>query len=250
MGLADWVVTEAGFGADLGAEKFFDIKCRRAGISPSAVVLVATPRAISYHGGFENLRAHIENLRLFGVPVVIALNRVQEAAAGEVEKIREFADSMNARFAVCDGWGLGGAGAKDLALAVMEACRMHSEMKLLYSDDLGLLEKARLVAQKIYRARDIAPAPEVIEKLARFSAAGFGRLPVCIAKTPASLSHDPKILGAPDGYDFPLRDAFLYAGAGMVVITAGSIMRMPGLPENPAAENIGLDKDGEIKGLF
>ncbi|MCL2749121.1 MAG: formate--tetrahydrofolate ligase [Alphaproteobacteria bacterium] len=250
LGLADYVVTEAGFGADLGAEKFFDIKCRKAGLSPDAVVIVATMRAIKYHGGLDNLRVHVENMQMYGVPVVIALNRASETTAEEEKQISEFAAQMNVEFALISAWELGGAGAKDLAEEVISATNKKSKMQLLYDDDMPLLEKTRVIAQKIYRVKDIILSETVLEKVARFEVAGFGKLPVCIAKTPLSLSHDAKLLGAPHDYEFPLQDAFLYSGAGMVVLTAGTIMRMPGLPEHPAAENIGLDADGEIIGLF
>ncbi|MCL2017478.1 MAG: formate--tetrahydrofolate ligase [Alphaproteobacteria bacterium] len=250
LGLADYVVTEAGFGADLGAEKFFDIKCRKANLSPSAIVIVATMRAIKHHGGFDNLRAHIENMKHYGAPVVIALNRASETTEEELNQLSEFTKSMDVPMEVYRGWEDGGKGVEALGRAVINACNISSQINLLYPDEVPLLVKARTIAQKIYGADDVSASDVVIDKLLRFEQNGFGHLPVCIAKTPASFSHDPKLLGAPKEYMFPLVDAFLYAGAGMVVVTAGTIMRMPGLPEHPAAENIGLDEYGEIKGLF
>lgn len=250
LGLADYVVTEAGFGADLGGEKFFNIKCRKSGLRPDAVVLVATMRAIRAHGGFDNLRAHVENMRKYGAPVILALNRTGEASPEDLAEFEKFASTMNVPWAPCDAWGRGSVASEELAQKALDACGQASDVKLLYPDDMPLIEKVRTVAREIYRAGDIAPSDAVLEKLERFAAAGFGNLPVCIAKTPASLSHDAKLLGAPAGYEFPLQDAFLYAGAGMIVVTAGTVMRMPGLPERPAAENIDIDESGEITGLF
>ncbi|MDR3208295.1 MAG: formate--tetrahydrofolate ligase [Rickettsiales bacterium] len=240
LGLADYAVTEAGFGADLGGEKFIDIKCRKSGLAPDAAVIVATMRAIREHG-LDNLRIHIENMRGFGVPAVIALNRMSEASDADIAELKRFAENMGVGMELFRGWEDGGAGSENLARAAMGLCGQPSEMKLLYGDETPLLEKARTIARKIYRAADIAPSEAALRKLARFEEAGFGKLPVCVAKTPLKLNF---------GDIFPLDDAFLYAGAGMVVITAGAIMRMPGLPEHPAAENIRIGLSGEITGLF
>jgi formate--tetrahydrofolate ligase len=251
MHSADYVVTEAGFGSDMGGEKFFDIKCRKAGLSPSAVVIVATMRSINYNGGFENLGAHIENMKQFGAPVVVALNRANETTPEDMRAVSEFTESRGVQTILFRGWEDGGAGSTDLAESVIKlADGFNGKTTLLYPDDMPLADKAQTVAQKVYGADDIELSELAAEKLKKFTSAGFGNLPVCIAKTPASLSHDAKILGAPQGYKFPITDAFLYSGAGMVVLTAGTIMRMPGLPEHPAAEHIDIDANGEIVGLF
>lgn len=267
LGLADYVVTEAGFGSDLGAEKFLDIKCRLAGLKPAAVVVVATVRALKMHGGvskkdltaenlqalrtgFENLRVHVENMRLFGVPVVVAVNKFKTDTAAETAELLELVKGLGVRAAVSDGWARGGAGVEDLAGLVVEAAQEPSHFELLYPDELSLEDKIRCVAARIYRAKEVSFVPEVLQKLKEYAAQGYGRLPVCIAKTQNSLSHDKNLLGAPKDYVLPIRDVSLSAGAGFVVAYAGDILTMPGLPQMPAAEAIDVDENGVISGLF
>lgn len=267
LGLADYVVTEAGFGSDLGAEKFLDIKCRLAGLKPAAVVVVATVRALKMHGGvskkdltaenlqalctgFENLRVHVENMRLFGVPVVVAVNKFKTDTAAETAELLELVKGLGARAAVSDGWARGGAAVEDLAELVVEAAQEPSHFELLYPDELSPEDKIRCVAARIYRAKEVSFVPEVLQKLKEYAAQGYGRLPVCIAKTQNSLSHDKNLLGAPKDYVLPIRDVSLSAGAGFVVAYAGDILTMPGLPQMPAAEAIDVDENGVISGLF
>ena len=264
----DYVVTEAGFAADLGAEKFFDIKCRKAGLEPSAVVLVATVRALKMHGGvrkadlaepdvravrkgLENLAVHIENIMRFGVPLVVAVNAFSGDTGDETEAIQEFCARRGVRAVVSHGWAEGGAGTQDLARAVIELCgNARPEFRLLYPDGMSLREKIETIARELYRAGTVEFEPSALRKLQRFSDEGYGSLPVCIAKTQNSISHNPKLLGAPCNYAFPVRDAQLYAGAGFVVALAGDITTMPGLPKVPAAADIDIDDDGVISGLF
>jgi formate--tetrahydrofolate ligase len=266
--LADYVVTEAGFGADLGAEKFFDIKCRKAGFKPAATVLVATVRALKMHGGvakadlaaenipaleagLANLARHIANLRKFGMPVVVAINRFDTDTRDElafVEKAvaREFA----VRTVVCDHWARGGAGAEGLARVVAElADSGEAKFRPLYRDEMSLWEKTRTIAQEIYGAADIAAEASVRAKFDELESAGWGRLPVCVAKTQYSFSDDPSLMGAPSGHIPRIRDVRLRAGAGFVVVLMGDIRTMPGLPRIPAAEQIRV-VNGEIDGLF
>lgn len=267
LGLADYVVTEAGFGSDLGAEKFLDIKCRLAGIKPSAVVVVATVRALKMHGGvakkdltvenlsalrtgFENLRVHVENMRLFGVPVVVAVNQFKTDTAAETAELLELVKGLGVRTAVSDGWARGGAGVEGLAELVVEAVQEPSHFELLYPDELSLEDKIRRVAVRMYRAKEVLFAPEALQKLKEYAAQGYGRFPVCIAKTQNSLSHDKNLLGAPKDYVLPIRDVSLSAGAGFVVAFAGDILTMPGLPQMSAAEAIDVDENGVISGLF
>ncbi|MCW5713548.1 MAG: formate--tetrahydrofolate ligase [Bauldia sp.] len=265
--LADYVVTEAGFGADLGAEKFFDIKCRQAGLRPAASVVVATIRALKMHGGvalpelkaenlnalragFANLARHVENVRRFGVPVVVAVNEFATDTAAEVALVRELASGIGVEAIRCTHFADGGAGAEALAEAVAAlADGGTADFRPLYPDDMPLLDKVRAVATAIYGAADIAPDPKVTERLQRLEMMGFGRLPVCIAKTQYSFSTDPDRKGAPSGHVLPLREARLSAGAGFVVVLAGEIMTMPGLPRIPAANGFGLDQDGRIVGF-
>jgi formate--tetrahydrofolate ligase len=269
LGLADIVVTEAGFGADLGAEKFLDIKCRQAGLSPSAAVVVATIRALKMHGGvpradlapedlaalengFANLARHVENLRGFGLSVVVAVNHFGSDTASEHAHL---ADLCRERLAVeaitCRHWADGAAGAEALAHHVAALCDEGSaDLRLLYPDDMPLAEKIRTIATRIYGAADIALDPRAAARLLAFEAAGHGRLPVCMAKTQYSFSTDPTRTGAPSGHVVKVRDARLSAGAGFVVAICGEIMTMPGLPRVPAAEAIGLDGEGRVEGLF
>ena len=265
--LADYVVTEAGFGADLGAEKFLDIKCRKAGLTPSAVVLVATIRALKMHGGISkddlktpnpeavrkgavNLERHIENLRKFGLPVVVAINHFVADTEEEIAVVKEISSQKGADAVLCQGWAKGGEGMADLARKVVGLCEEHSAFKFLYEDELPLKDKIEKIAKEIYRADAIEWEAGTLSKLKKYTEQGFGNLPVCMAKTQYSFSHDPKLLGAPVGFNFPIRDVRLYAGAGFVVAYAGEIMTMPGLPKEPAANFIDVDNNGLISGLF
>jgi formate--tetrahydrofolate ligase len=265
--LADYVVTEAGFGADLGAEKFFDIKCRQAGLQPAATVVVATIRALKMHGGvaladlrgedlaalsrgFENLARHVGNLRRFGVPVVVAVNEFASDTDAEIALLQGLAAGIGVEAIRCTHFTEGGAGARKLAEAVAAlADGGTADFRPLYPDDMPLLDKVRTVATEIYGAADIAPHPRVTERLHRFEALGFGHLPVCIAKTQYSFSTDPDMKGAPSGHVLRLREARLSAGAGFVVVLAGEIMTMPGLPRVPAASGFGLGEGGQIIGF-
>jgi formate--tetrahydrofolate ligase len=268
LAYADVVVTEAGFGADLGAEKFLHIKCRQAGLAPDCVVIVATVRALKMHGGVAkaalgredaaaarhgaaNLVRHIENMGRFGLPVVVALNRFDSDTPAELAAVRETVASVGAEAHLCTHWSDGSAGAETLAEAV--AARLGSgpaTVTPLYPAEMRLAEKIRAIATHIYRAADVAIAPAAAKRLAGFEAAGFGHLPVCIAKTPYSFSADPALVGAPEGHVLPVREVRLAAGAGFVVALAGDVMTMPGLPRVPAAETITLNDTGEIEGLF
>ncbi|MDH7970881.1 formate--tetrahydrofolate ligase [Sphingomonas sp. AR_OL41] len=267
LGLADYVVTEAGFGADLGAEKFFDIKCRQAGLTPAAVVLVATVRALKMNGGVAkadlarpddeavrrggvNLSRHIENIRQFGLPVVVAINRFDGDTEEEFQVVREIAAAQATEAVLCTHWADGGAGAEALARHVADLCDHGApQFAPLYGDDMPLFEKINSVATRIYRADAAVAEPSIHRQLARWEAAGFGHLPVCMAKTQYSFSSDPTKLGAPTGHVVDVREVRLSAGAGFVVAICGEIMTMPGLPRVPAAENIRL-VDGVVEGLF
>ncbi len=264
--LADYVVTEAGFGADLGAEKFFDIKCRQAGLQPAAAVIVATARALKMNGGVAkadlgredaeavergvvNLVRHIENVHQFGVPVVVAVNHFAGDSDAEFAVIAEAAEAHGVRAISCRHWAEGGAGAEKLAHAVAELAKAHAQFAPIYDDDLPLFAKIDTVAQRIYRAERAVAEPRVHAQLARWEAAGHGRLPVCIAKTPYSFSTDPAVLGAPMGHVLDVREVRLAAGAGFVIAICGEVQTMPGLPRVPAAERVRLDADGLVQGL-
>ena len=267
LSLADYVVTEAGFGADLGAEKFFDIKCRQAGLKPDAAVIVATVRALKMNGGVAkadlgredveavrrgvaNLIRHIENVRQFGVASVVAINHFVTDTDGETAVIEEAARAHGTRAIRCTHWAAGGAGAAELAEAVVAiADGSPSQFAPLYDDALPLFDKIATVANSIYRAGETVAEPAVHRQLAAWEAAGYGRFPVCIAKTQYSFSSDPTLLGAPTGHVLAVRDVRLSAGAGFVVAICGDINTMPGLPRVPAAEHIGIDADGLISGL-
>ena len=268
LNLADVVVTEAGFGADLGGEKFLDIKCRQAGLKPAVSVVVATIRALKMHGGVAkdalgtqdvaavlngaaNLLRHVENMRKFGLPVVVALNHFTSDTPEEVQALTDLLAPLGVTLVPCTHWAEGAAGALDLARAV-NACigEASADFAPIYADSLGIAEKIETVAREIYGAAGIELAPAAAKRLAAIEAAGFGHLPVCIAKTQYSFSADPKLLGAPSGHYLPVREVRLAAGAGFVVVLAGTIMTMPGLPRVPAAERIGLDEQGRIIGLF
>src|SRR5438477_834603 len=266
--LADYVVTEAGFGADLGAEKFFDIKCRKAGLKPDAAVIVATVRALKMHGGvardglkeenvaalekgFANLKRHLENLRGFGVPAVVSVNRFSADSEAELGRLKELCAKEGVEAIVADHWAYGGEGAADLARAVVKlADSGKAEFKLLYPDEMPLRDKIKTIAQKIYRARDIACEAAVESRLAELQKGGFGNFPVCIAKTQYSFTTDPNAKGAPTDHVLGVREIRLSAGAEFVVAVCGEIMPRPGLPRVPAANNIDLAEDGRITGLF
>ena len=265
--LADYCITEAGFGSDLGAEKFFDIKCRYAGLKPSAVVLVATCRALKYNGGVPkaetanenldalkvgivNLGAHIENMRKYGVPVVVAINRFLTDSKAELDFIKEYCIEKGADFALSDVFANGGDGGIELANKVVEACEKPSDFKLLYHDTMTIREKIDTIAREIYRADSVNFTASAEKAMKEISALGGDRLPVCIAKTQYSLSDDPVKLGAPTGHTITVRDLKLSNGAGFVVVYTGDIMTMPGLPKVPAAERIDVDASGTISGLF
>jgi formate--tetrahydrofolate ligase len=266
--LADVVVTEAGFGADLGAEKFLDIKCRLAGLNPSVCVIVATVRALKMHGGvaksdlgredvaavtrgISNLARHVENMGKFGLPVVVALNRFTSDTDAEIAAVQAAIQAAGTEAILCTHWGDGAKGAAELARAVQARIAAKSaRFAPLYPDAMPLADKIRSIAQQIYRARDIALPADVAKRLARFEELGFGHLPVCIAKTQYSFSADPTKLGAPVDHVLPVREVRLSAGAGFIVAVCGDIMTMPGLPRRPAAETIGLDGEGRIEGLF
>ncbi len=265
--LADFVVTEAGFGADLGGEKFLDIKCPSAGLAPDCAVIVASLRALKMHGGrgraelgaedpaavargAANLIRHVENMRGFGLPVVVALNHFPGDTAAEFEALVAALAPLGIAPVRCTHWAEGSAGAAALAEAVADAvCGKTARFRPLYAPEMALADKLRTIATRIYRAADIQLAEPARKRLAGFEAAGFGHLPVCVAKTQYSFSADPTLLGAPSGHILPVRDVRLAAGAGFVVALAGEIMTMPGLPRHPAAEHIGLDERGEIVGL-
>jgi len=266
--LADYVVTEAGFGADLGAEKFFDIKCRSAGLSPDAVVLVATIRALKMHGGVEkdnlgeenveavaagcsNLARHISNLKSYGVPVVVAINRFSADSDAEVAQVRESSTELGATAIDCTHWANGGAGTEELAQHVVSMIdEGGSEFQTLYPDDMPLWEKMRTIATRIYAADDIIADKKVRDQIEKFQNSGFGNLPICVAKTQYSFSTDPNLKGAPSGHVVPIREVRLSAGAGFLVFVCGEIMTMPGLPRVPAADKIHIDDEGLIQGLF
>lgn len=267
LNLADFVVTEAGFGADLGAEKFMDIKCRLAGIEPSTIVVVATARALKMHGGVEksnlskpdvaairkgctNLITHLENLKNFGVPLVVAINHFVTDSEDEINAIKDAAASCNVKAILTKGWGEGGKGVVELAEEVVKLCNSPKSFRHLYPDSLGLKEKVETIATTIYRANGVSWQPAALKKLKLYTENGYGNVPVCIAKTQNSISHDKKWLGSPSNYTLPVRDVSLSAGAGFVVVLTGDIMTMPGLPKIPAAEIIDVDDDGVISGLF
>lgn len=266
--LADYVVTEAGFGADLGAEKFFDIKCRKAGLAPDAVVVVATVRALKMHGGVskenlknenvmavnkgcENLKQHLENIGKFGVPAVVAVNRFVTDTDAEIAEVVKAAESVGTKAFMCTHWADGGAGTEDLARHVSElADSGKAAFKPLYPDDMPLRDKVKTIATEIYRATDIACDASVETAFKDLEAGGFGNLPVCMAKTQYSFSTDPTKRGAPTGHIVPVRELRLSAGAEFVVVITGQIMTMPGLPRTPAAEAIRINSQGQIEGLF
>lgn len=268
VGTGDFVVTEAGFAADLGAEKFFDIKCRSAGLKPDAVVIVATIRALKMHGGvaksdlnkincdalekgFENLKIHIQNIEKFGLKAVVAVNKFITDSNEEIALLQKLCAAEGVAAILSESWEKGGDGAVELAKRVAEIAESgNSNFHYLYENELSLAEKIRAVAKEIYRAKDVEFENAALKKLKSYEENGYKNLPVCIAKTQNSISHDPKALGAPKDFVFPIRDVQLYAGAGFVVALAGDIMTMPGLPKLPAALEIDVDDNGVISGLF
>ncbi len=266
--LADYVVTEAGFGADLGAEKFFDIKCRKSGLKPDAVVLVATTKALKMHGGVkkeelnieniqavikgcENLGRHIENIVKFGVPVIVAINDYVTDTAEEHKQIINFCKNVGVQCKISSHWEKGGEGAADLAKEVAKIADSNSaEFKTLYPDDMSLWDKTEHIAKNIYGAAEIIADKKVRNQFLKLEKDGYGDYPVCMAKTQYSFSTDPLLMGAPKGHEVPIREVRLSAGAEFIVVVCGEIMTMPGLPRVPSAEAIGLDENKEIKGLF
>ena len=268
MSLSDYTVTEAGFGADLGAEKFLDIKCQSAGIAPKAVVLTTTIRALKYHGGADlknltdenvealknglpNLEKHLENVQQFGIEPIIAVNRFVSDTDAEIEMIRDFAKSKNVRYALAEGWAKGGEGTIDLAKQVVEVVESkNANFKPIYSWDMPVEDKINAIATKIYGADGVEYSAIAKRNLRTIANLGLENLPVCIAKTQKSLSDNDKLLGRPTGFTINIREIEIAAGAGFLVPISGNIMRMPGLPAHPASENINIDNDGNISGLF
>ena len=262
--LADYVVTEAGFGADLGAEKFFDIKCRKSGLKPDAVVLVATTKALKMHGGIKglenvdavilgckNLEKHVENITKFGVPVVVAINDYVSDTEKEHSAIINYCKNLGVQCKISSHWEKGGQGASELAEEVAKVADSNvSEFKTLYDDNMTLWDKTKYIAQNIYGAQDIIADKKVRNQFKKLEDDGFGSYPICMAKTQYSFSTDPLLMGAPTGHEVPVREVRLSAGAEFVVVVCGEIMTMPGLPRVPAAEAIGLDENNEIAGLF
>lgn len=266
--LADYVVTEAGFAADLGAEKFVDIKCRKAGLKPSAAVVVATVRALKYHGGVEkadlntenlealqkglpNLLQHVENVTVnYGIPCVVAINRFPTDTEAELEMVREKCRELGVNVALSEVWGKGGEGGIQLAEEVLRLTEQDNDFHFVYEDEMSLEEKINAVASKIYRADGVEFSAAAKKQLDRIEALGFGRLPVCMAKTQYSFSDNPNLLGAPRGFRISIKDVKVCSGAGFVVVKTGDIMTMPGLPKVPSAEKIDVDEDGRISGLF
>ena len=268
MRLSEYTVTEAGFGADLGAEKFFNIKCRKAGIAPNAVVIVATVRALKNHGGValadlhkpnlealdkgvENLKKHIENIHRFGLPVVVAINNFDSDTEEEIRFIQDKCAYLSVKIVKADHWARGGAGAEELARAVVGVIEnTKTDFSLLYPDTCTLWQKVGIICREIYGATDVLADKKLRDKFQALQDAGFGHLPICMAKTQYSLSTDPLLKGRPKKFDVPLRDVMVSAGAGFVVVLTGEIMTMPGLPKIPAAETIDINENGETVGLF
>jgi formate--tetrahydrofolate ligase len=266
--LADYVITEAGFGADLGAEKFFDIKCRKAGLKPDCVIIVATIRALKMHGGvakddlkkenvaalekgFANLDRHVNNLHRYDVPVIVSINRFSTDTEAELALLQRLCATLGVECVLADHWAQGGAGAEDLARTVVRTIETKpSDFHPLYPDDMKLWDKTRTIAQEIYGAADITADKSVRDRFAELEKEGFGKLPICVAKTQYSFSTNPDAKGAPSGFTIPIREVRLSAGAEFVVVICGDIMTMPGLPKVPAANNIELAPDGRITGLF
>ncbi len=268
MKMGDIAITEAGFGADLGAEKFLDIKCRQAGLKPDACVIVATVRALKYNGqvakddlsaenldalkrGIVNLEKHIENIQKYNIPVVVTLNRFVSDTDEELSFVKNFCEDKDCSFALSEVWAKGGEGGEELARAVLDTLEnKKSDYKPIYSCDIPIREKVETIAKEIYGAKNVNFADAVVKKMAELEKQGFSKLPVCMAKTQYSLSDDPALLGRPEGFTLNVRDMYVSAGAGFIVALTGNIMTMPGLPKKPAAYDIDVDKDGKITGLF
>ncbi len=266
--LADYVVTEAGFGADLGAEKFLDIKCRKSNLKPSCVVIVATIRALKMHGGVAkddlknenvealkkglvNLERHIENVKKFGLPVAIAVNHFIKDTDSEVKALIDFCDSLGVKASLCTHWANGGEGTKELAAHVADLCeKKDAKFNFLYESKTPLFKKIETIAKEIYRADEVIADTKIRDQLKSFEKAGYGELPICVAKTQYSFSTDPNLKGAPIGHVLPVREIKLSSGAEFIVVVCGAIMTMPGLPRVPAADSIKLNEKGEIEGLF
>ncbi|MEG0615892.1 MAG: formate--tetrahydrofolate ligase, partial [Oscillospiraceae bacterium] len=265
--LGDYCITEAGFGSDLGAEKFFDIKCRFADLKPSCTVLVATIRALKYNGGIlkaeltkenlpalkkgiVNLQTHIENMRKFGIPVVVAINKFYTDSDAEIDYIREFCKEINVEVSLVEIFANGGNGGTDLAEKVVRACEAPSNFKPIYDEKLPIKDKIGTIAKEIYRANGVVYTAQAEKALKEIEKLGFDKIPVCIAKTQYSLSDDQTKLGKPENFSITVRDVKLSSGAGFIVVMTGDIMTMPGLPKAPAAMNIDVDGEGNISGLF
>ena len=266
--LADYVVTEAGFGADLGAEKFLDIKCRKSDLKPSCVVIVATIRALKMHGGVAkddlknenvealkkglvNLERHVENVKKFGLPVAIAVNHFIKDTDDEVKALVDFCNKLGIKASLCTHWANGGEGTKELASHVADLCEKNeNKFKFLYESKTPLFKKIETIAKEIYRADEVIADTKIRDQLKSFEQAGYGELPICVAKTQYSFSTDPNLKGAPTGHSLPIREIRLSSGAEFIVVVCGAIMTMPGLPRVPAADSIKLNKKGEIEGLF
>jgi formate--tetrahydrofolate ligase len=266
--LADYVVTEAGFGADLGAEKFLDIKCRKSDLKPSCVVIVATIRALKMHGGVAkdalktenvealkkglvNLQRHVENVKKFGLPVAVAVNHFIKDTDSEIKALIEFCDTIGVKASLCTHWANGGEGTKELASHVAELCEKNEDkFKFLYESKTPLFKKIETIAKEIYRADEVIADTKIRDQLKSFEETGYGDFPICIAKTQYSFSTDPSLKGAPTGHSLPIREIKLSSGAEFIVVICGAVMTMPGLPRVPAADSIKLNKDGEIEGLF
>ena len=266
--LADYVVTEAGFGADLGAEKFLDIKCRKSNLKPSCIVIVATIRALKMHGGVAkdnlkdenvealkkglvNLQRHIENVKKFGLPVAVAVNHFIKDTEKEVKALIEFCNNLGVKASLCTHWANGGEGTKELASHVVDLCKKKdTQFKFLYESKTSLFKKIEIIAKEIYRADEVIADTKIRDQLKSFEEAGYGELPICVAKTQYSFSTDPNLKGAPTGHSLPIREIRLSSGAEFIVVVCGAIMTMPGLPRVPAADSIKLNDKGEIEGLF
>jgi len=266
--LADYVVTEAGFGADLGAEKFFNIKCRKSNLKPSCVVIVATIRALKMHGGvakedlklenidalkkgFNNLQRHIENIKKFGLPLTVAINHFIQDTENEIKALIELCKSLGVKASLCKHWENGSEGIKELASQVVELCQQNqANFRFLYENKTSLFKKIETIAKEIYRADEVIADTKIRDQLKSYEQAGYKDLPICIAKTQYSFSTDPQLKGAPNGHSLPIREIRLSSGAEFIVVVCGEIMTMPGLPRIPSAETIKLNEDGEVEGLF
>jgi len=266
--LSDYVVTEAGFGADLGAEKFFNIKCRKSGLKPDCVVLVATIKALKMHGGVSkeelknenvkalkkglvNLERHINNVKKFSLPVAVAVNHFISDTDREVNALIDFCKKLGVKISLCTHWSNGGEGTKDLANTVIEMCEKNkSKFKFLYEDKMPLFKKIETIAREIYQASEVVADTKIRDQLKDFETKGYGKLPICVAKTQYSFSTDPSLKGAPSGHVLPVREVRLSSGAEFIVVVCGAIMTMPGLPRVPAADSIKLNEKGEVEGLF